>query len=328
MKKDEILKKIIEMVRLNYTIEQMCKSLGITYDELYLYMNILRLKGFTFKSRYYEDGSISYLAISREDTLATEKKRDYAKIITRNGSDTLRAVVISDIHFGNVNEDLVATYEIFNYAAGNNIHVIFNTGDFIDGTFGSDPKKIDNIYDQIAYFLDNYPHDDAIITFGVGGDHDYSTFRIHGQDFIKAVSNCREDIVIPCYASTNIFVKEDSIILEHHIDNVTNEISQRSVVLHGHYHEYAANVNPNNILHVKVPSLSQVGGNIPTALDITFEFNNGYINGAIIKQLVLINGKFISIGETHFNKFGILNGYCHDTTQGNYTGTLPSERTR
>ena len=326
MEDKAILKKILSMIVASYTNDEICQKLNMTHNELYVCLNNLKRIGFTFKNQFYEDGSIIYYIINNESALEKEANRDYAKILTKSNSDTLRAIAISDLHFGNPNEGLYQTCELFDYAIKNGINIFFNIGDFIDGTFGQDEKTIAEIYDQIEYFIKKYPHDNSILTFGVGGDHDYSAFRVANQDFITFVSSYRGDIIIPSYNRTNIFVKEDAIALEHHIDGINKIGSERSIVLHGHHHEYYANMAGNNVLHIKVPSLSSIGTNMPSALDITFEFNQGYINGALIRQLIFKDGKIVEIGKNHYSQFGILNGQPHGLSKINVVDYLPSER--
>ena len=61
-----------------------------------------------------------------------------------------------------------------NYCIKNDIHIILCGGDLIDGSFSKGSQKISDLYQQIDYFIKNYPHDDSILTFGVAGDHDLS----------------------------------------------------------------------------------------------------------------------------------------------------------
>jgi predicted MPP superfamily phosphohydrolase len=75
---------------------------------------------------------------------------------------------------GNEFEELSLLDNAFEYCEKNGINIILNCGDFIDGKSSNYNQIITDAYHQIEYFLDNYPKSDSIITFGVGGNHDYS----------------------------------------------------------------------------------------------------------------------------------------------------------
>ena len=86
----------------------------------------------------------------------------------------------------------------------NGIHIIMCGGDLLDGVFTKGTQIISDPYEQVKYFLENYPHDDSILTFSVGGDHDLSILNSACLDLSLITSNYRPDVIIPGYNNSFI----------------------------------------------------------------------------------------------------------------------------
>ena len=204
----------------------------------------------------------------------------------------MKVLAISDLHFGSVKERLDLVNKAFEYCTKNDINIILCCGDFIDGTFSKIEQRIKNPYDQIEYFLKNYPHDDNILTFGVGGDHDLSAFKSIGIDIREACKNNRTDIIIPDYTNVDINIKNDNIHLYHSTINRKMSYTPSFICLHGHSHKFLYNVNGNRI-NVNIPSLSNVVETNPGVVEISFSFYKGYVNTLHIKHISLEDEKVI-----------------------------------
>ena len=74
----------------------------------------------------------------------------------------MKFLLISDLHFGNELENLKLIDRAYNYCIKNGINIILCGGDFIDGSFSKGSQKITDLYDQIEYFIKNYPQDKNI----------------------------------------------------------------------------------------------------------------------------------------------------------------------
>lgn len=98
-------------------------------------------------------------------------------------------MVLSDLHFGNTEERLDLIYNAFDYCINNNIHIILCCGDFIDGTFSRGEQRISNSYEQIDYFIKNYPHN-AIVKIK---NSKILLHHYNPQDII--ISNCNINLL-------------------------------------------------------------------------------------------------------------------------------------
>lgn len=175
-------------------------------------------------------------------------------------------------------------------------------GDLIDGAFTKGTQKISDLYEQVEYFMKNYPYDKNILTFSVAGDHDVSVLTKASLDIMEICNNFRHDIVIVGYNNAKINLKNDGIQLFHFNKDFSCKRTS-PIILNGHLHKYSTEIN-NNSLNITLPTLSNIVQPMPTALELDVYFYKGYIETAIIKQLYF-GDKDIVLGES---KFDLLSG--------------------
>lgn len=295
-KKTELL---LNLIKQRKTCNEICETLNISNKQLYNYLTVLQNKGITFKKAYYETGDILYKQVfssGEMNELNTEKD---IVLFTTPGSYSLKVVAISDIHYGNIDEHPELLDKVFDYCAKNSIHTILCGGDIIDGTFSKGEKTISEPYEQIEYFLKNYPFDKSIITYAVGGDHDISALNNRGIDLRNILANYRQDVVMKNYTSQTICLKNDRIVLHHPTQTGCLLSNGASIILNGHYHNYKTTVN-NGILSIYIPTISDILCPTPSALEITFNFNKGVITHVNIKQL-LPSLNMAAISDVHYD---------------------------
>ena len=89
--------------------------------------------------------------------------------------------------------------------------------------------------------------------------------------------------------------------------------SDAAIVLHGHSHNYNIQTSYNGkTLDICVPSLSNILQPVPTILDMTIKFKNGYISEVSVKQINLEN-KPIVLGEFNYYKDNNIVGSINNT---------------
>lgn len=251
-----------------------------------------------FRKTYYHDGKIKYIPISKIDDLKMfEQFSNLNTIKTGDNVKKLRFLAASDFHIGNSDYRPDSLANAFNYCVINGIHIIMCSGDLLDGTFTAGNQIINDPYEQMRFFIENYPHDESILTFAVGGDHDLSLLKNYGIDVKTFINNIRNDVIIPDYNSSIIRIKNDSVLLYHHIDGCKYKKYNSSLILHGHSHEFKViNFKSDKFIEVCVPSLSDIISPIPIVLDVNLDFLNGHISNINIKQIMLAN-KPVKLGE-------------------------------
>ena len=304
----EWLNSSIELLQLLKTKNnrEICEILNISSNQLYDELLKLKNKGILYTRKYYSDGSIRYKNVSTIKNLKNYKMENderYKTIITEPYKNSMSFLLISDLHFGNELERIDLIDRAYNYCIKNGINIILCGGDFIDGSFSKSPQKITDLYDQIEYFIKNYPQDKNILTFGVAGDHDFSTLKRASLDIIEICNNRRHDIIIGGYNNAEINIKNDKIHLFHNMLGGRMHSAQAPIILCGHLHKYMTQ-QKNNSLYITLPTLSNINQQMPSALELDVSFSKGYISSVVIKHLYFGTQDFV-LSESEFN---LLNG--------------------
>ena len=291
--------KLIELLKQEKTANEIAQELNISNKQLFKRLFRLKTMGFNVKKKYYYSGDIGY-SLYNDVPLQPLNSVD---IITSPEEQKFEAIVISDLHIGSTDERLDLLNRIYDYCVKNNIHTIFNAGDIIDGMFGHGDKLHDNIFDQIEYAIKKYPFDKSILNYAVLGNHDFDSLLKGGKDLALVLQKYRHDIVPIGYATAEVNIKNDKIVLRHPIGVAKNEPVKQyahTVIFKGHYHKMEiVPLSAGNCI-VKVPSLSNIHFMddylVPSALKIKLNFNNGIINNIIIEQL-LVESKIFAINS-------------------------------
>ena len=293
---DDYQAHLLQLVREGKSNREICEIFNISSNQLYDELLKLKTKGVKYSRKYYSDGSIKYNKIKKLKKLNENVNKT---IITDNQENNMKFLLISDLHFGNEFENLGLIDRAYNYCIKNGINIILCGGDFIDGSFSKSPQKITDLYDQIEYFIKNYPQDKNILTFGVAGDHDFSTLKRASLDIIEICNNRRHDIIIGGYNNAEINIKNDKIHLFHNILGGRMHSAQAPIILCGHLHKYMTQ-QKNNSLYITLPTLSNINQQMPSALELDVSFSKGYISSAVIKHLYFGTQDFV-LSESEFN---------------------------
>lgn len=290
---DDYQAHLLQLIKEGKNNREICEIFNISFNQLYDELLKLKTKGVKYSRKYYSDGSIKYNKIKKLNENVNKT------IITDNQENNMKFLLISDLHFGNEFENLGLIDRAYNYCIKNGINIILCGGDFIDGSFSKSPQKITDLYDQIEYFIKNYPQDKNILTFGVAGDHDFSTLKRASLDIIEICNNRRHDIIIGGYNNAEINIKNDKIHLFHNILGGRMHSAQAPIILCGHLHKYMTQ-QKNNSLYITLPTLSNINQQMPSALELDVSFSKGYISSAVIKHLYFGTQDFV-LSESEFN---------------------------
>ena len=285
---NQLTTNIINLINLGKTNREICEKLNIDYKTLYFELKKVKNCKRNYDREYFYDGKI----ISKGNTLNI------------GYNNTLRFLVISDLHYGNSLENVEAVNRAFNYAKKREINIILVCGDFIDGAFSKGKQIIERYFKQFEHFALDYPYDKDIITFGVGGNHDYSVKFIDEFDFIKFCSMYRDDVIIDNYANSFLNIGKETIQMHHEIKGFPKIKSSSKIILNGHIHKYdIKQVKDNHSLNIYIPTISNLIQTVPEALEIELSLNNEIIENVNIKEICFGNTDIIlSEKEFYFNK--------------------------
>ena len=296
----ELKDKLLDLIKDKKTNVEICEILNIDRNKLHDLLLDLRNHGMLLGRKYYSNGTIQYKPIcNNTDQIKYGIDCPDKTIITGYKENQFKALVISDLHFGNENVRLDLINRAFNYCIKNDIHIILLGGDLIDGIYSKSIQVITNINKQIEYFINNYPYDKSILSIGIAGDHDLSALQKKSINIIEALNNYRHDIILGGFNKAKVNIKNDQILLYHCTNPELLKDDNIALMLGGHLHKYEINYI-DNILNVLIPSLSNLNDSLPTALELDLNLNKGFINYATIKQ-ICFEDKDILLNESTYN---------------------------
>lgn len=232
------IKKEIDSLVLDSIVESK-QTISEIYSVLhFLYPSITKQDIFNSLKRLKVNYSISQNAIYEYEKLYGIGLNYFDSYTINSVSDILDIIVISDLHINNdIESSLYNLNLIYEYATNNDIRVILNLGDFIDGHFTNYNNKLDQFKyndELINKVIEKLPKDENIINLLLGGNHDRLVMS-QGIDVINKIANERID-----YASLNYdhsFLKIGNTTLGlHHVnkrytdDFIKNTSSNNSLV--------------------------------------------------------------------------------------------------
>lgn len=303
-----IKKDLKEMLKEEKSSFEICQELNLSRKELYEELLKLKNMGILTSRKYYSDGTIKYKNISeisefnKYNTMNVNKSET---IITDKEENVLKLLVISDLHFGNKLDRLDLIDKAYNYCVKNSINIILCCGDLIDGPFTRGEQHITDLYKQLEYFIEKYPFDKNILTFAVGGNHDYSVLEKDSLNIVELCNNYRHDVIIGGYSNTLVNLKNDKILLHHNIQNMNKQITffrAAKIIFQGHFHKFSFERN-NDKVYICVPTLSNIMQTCPSALEMILYFTNGSINNISLKN-ISFDKSYSILSQTNINGLG------------------------
>jgi len=293
---NEMNLKVLDLLNQGISIKEISNKINISEKQLYMRIKQLINYGYNLEPVYYNNSDIYYNLKKNNINVPN----NVININMPDNENLFRCLVISDLHIGSVDGDIKLLDSVYEYASKNNINIILNCGDSIEGDYTSYKKNIKDIHSQIEYFTKKYPYDKNIINFMILGNHDYHSFHYDGLDVSKAIKKNRYDIVPIGNGQGNVNVKKDNIILFHKLyDGFKPIIKDEKIVLSGHSHMMKTKLR--DIFWLGVPTLSYKSNDktkdvIPGFIDLTIDIEKEKFEYAEAKHLI-ITPKVVQVSE-------------------------------
>lgn len=280
--------KIIDLIKENKTLREMCKILSISEKQLYVRLKQIINYGYQIDTKYYYGGDIKYEFLSQKNL-----EENKVKIYMSTSNKTFRSIVISDMHIGNIKSDINLLCKVYEYASKNDIKTILNCGDNIEGDYTHDSLNLKDIYSQIDTLVKKYPYDKNIMNYIILGNHDHHSLTSDGLDIAERIKKARYDIVPIGHGFGTVGLKQDNIVMLHKLhDKFAPSVGNDSnLILTGHGHMMKTKAYEK--LNICVPSLSYVSPDktkevIPGFIDLKIDFEKGKMEFIEAKHMVFI----------------------------------------
>ena len=300
----EMNQKIFDMIAKNASVNEICIQTGLSNKQLFYRLNMFKIKGFNFSRKYYSDGEICY----KLDKGFTKEKE--ISLITKPNEQKIKIVFLSDLHLCSEKQRLDLLHQVYELCIKEDIHIIINGGDFIDGLIGPSKKMFDTYEKQIEYALKNHPFDKNILNFICLGNHDIKSLETTGQDLETVLTNKRHDIISLGYGCGALNIKNDKIVVIHPDTPIRENIQSSPngrITLYGHGH-IMGNTMENNHLKISLPSLSDVSilrqgyATPPSIVISTLDFKNGCYENGVFEQYIFLD-KMYKVNKSEYELF-------------------------
>ena len=200
------------------------------------------------------------------------KKASYNKKNMEDLNET-ELLVVSDTHFGNINNQVHLLNELYQEAYNRGINTVLHIGDLTDGNYPNRPENprqqfLHGFDEQVGYVVDMYPEIDGMTTYYILGSHDETHYK-NGQATVDFwVDKCRKDMKFLGQDTGEIKINRVKYVLDHPGGGSAQSLSYKpqkrieileshnkpKVLLIGHYHKSYHFVY-RNVQCIEVPAL-------------------------------------------------------------------------
>ena len=171
-------------------------------------------RGYKFNQTFYDTGEIEY-----------KLANNYAKNLYRTANiklsenkDTIKFIAEADMHHGHKRSSMIYKNVLYEYCKNNDIHLIFDSGDIIDGIADRHSQSITDPEEQIISLIENHPYDKNIVNLITFGNHEFNVKNMNSLDIARVVMNERPDLVPVGYGIGIINILNDQLFLKHEIE--------------------------------------------------------------------------------------------------------------
>ena len=291
-----INKMIIEYIKDNRSLKEICKILNMSEKQLYVRIKQLITSGYMIEPSYSYDSNI-YFDLRKDDNIKNDNK---VRIAMPKDNNSFRCLVISDLHIGSKDADIKLVDSVYEYAVKNGINNILICGDIIEGDYTSYPMDLNDVDSQVDYFVKKYPYDNSINNFMILGNHDHHSLKQEGYNIAQFIKNNRYDIVPIGYGQGSVNIKKDNIVLFHKLyDGFKLDINTEKIVLSGHSHMMKTKLR--DIFWIGIPTLSNKSNDktkevIPGFVDLSIDMEKDRFEYAEAKHMI-ITPRVIQVSE-------------------------------
>ena len=292
----DINQKILDLILEGKTTIQIMETLNLSHKQLKIRLDSIKNSGYTLSYNVSDTGKVKYdvlknIALALTNTLTIHLEKD---------PFTFTALVDSDFHIGHPKDNSQRINELYEYAAKEDINIIINCGDIIDGCCEGQEEAI--IKKQVEKLIEIHPYDKSILNLVCFGNHDYSPLERYGIDISKIICYERPDFISLGFGTSLINIKNGQIIISHPVKHAkthqnykwSKEFLERKIILKGHGHHSYTKTSDQKCI-IKVPTLSDIihsqYSTMPGALKLTVEINEeGQFSIVNIENLIFIDG--------------------------------------
>ena len=259
---------ILKLITEGKEIEEILTSLKITREQLNKEITEIRRIGHNIKREIYYNGTQKF-------ALQKSTPRNITHILDVPENGVFRVLAASDYHIGSTKENIKYIKQMYTFAVQNDIHIILNAGDLIEGIMNNTKHK--NYFEHIEYLLETLPKEQNLLTLITLGNHDESLVKNTGLDLHTILNQNREDIISLGYDVNKIGVGNEEILMSHIAKKVCSMSSRLKITGHGHRYNFDISYG-NPTLYLPTLSTDIKEGFAPGFVDMQITMKEGYFS--------------------------------------------------
>ena len=275
---DEIDSILVELIKQNYSTNKIIDILNISREELYKRIMNIRNNGFGVYRNCTINGDVIYGNITTLNT--SNRHKNKLKLEIPDEVTSFKSILISDLHLGGEHERLDLLNYVYDYCSNNNINIIFNCGDLIDGLYHCSNPTIKDANNLINKLINDYPFDKNILNIICLGNHDLYFLDKFGINLKNILLNHRHDLLPAGFGNAKIIMKKDAIYLQHKLSNEVDDkqtMKANPIIFQGHKHFSKPNIylveEENRFCVPPLSNYLNFAPGYPGFYEIEFKFN-------------------------------------------------------
>lgn len=312
----EINQKLLQLILDGKSTQTILETLKLTPKQLKIRLQSLKNSGYNFEYNISDNGQITYKPLlgtfhNATNTIDLNLEKD---------KEEFTFLAISDMHIGHKLDCLENLDLIYEYAKQNNINIIVNCGDVIEGCCNNESES--TIRKQVEKLIQNHPFDKDVLNLTLFGNHDYTPLEKYNINISDIITAERSDFVSLGFGTGIINIENSQIIIFHPVKHspcypnfrFPSNWVENKLVLKGHGHHNSIKTTSKRCI-LKVPTISNViysqTSSLPGAVKITMHLDEeGNLKVVNAENLVItrqiytagyfkhtFNGKSIILGE-------------------------------
>lgn len=318
MKKELLFEEIIDFIRKEKTLDEICKKfelsefqvMGIVHDLKEVGENIIAVK------------KNNNICVQCRDEI--EDLHDNSFTIPVEDNEHMKILAISDTRLCSKYEQLSILNDVYRKAYNAGIKTVIHCGDISEGLYSPASPYYDTIIrhdteSQANYIAKNYPLYEGMKTYFITGEKDHTHVSKEGISIGKLISSKRDDLVFLGPNHCLLTINNSKILVRHPKGKIPYTVSYKQqqyissvrsedkvdLILHGHWLQ-AEKLPFREVEEISVPGI------VATTAEMT---DNGLTNniGAWIidlsfnkeKKIDKINTEFIPYYKTIKNDFEV-----------------------
>ena len=263
-RQEQILQLIIE----GKNIDEILKSLKISKEQLNKDIWELKRLGHNIEREIYYNGTQKF-------ALQKKTPRNITHILDVPENGIFRVLASSDYHIGSTKENIKYIKQMYTFAVQNDIHIILNAGDLIEGIMNN--TKHQSYFEHIEYLLETMPQQENLLTLISLGNHDESLVKNTGLDLHTLLNQNRDDIISLGYGVNKIGIGNEEVLISHIAKKICGMSAKLKITGHGHRYNFDVTYG-NPTLYLPTLSTDIKEGFAPGFVDMQITMKDGYFS--------------------------------------------------